>query len=343
MALFHSKKLIEELIVIEKWRDCLQRFMSVLRINIFLVDPFGHIIVSPLTDGGGFPYGGTLFSEMMRHFGMEGDGFLSSFAPFGDYKEYHGCCDLHAFLVPLKGYGLEFAYMVVGPVILNKRLDDEVYKQQAAEYGFDAEETLNQINELRVISHVAMNGILDLLGTIGRELVDVQSEKQTLTKKKLRHDIFPEGIVEEVAALYETASIDELLVSVLEIALRLSGASSGSIMMVDEQNEQLSVRVSRGLNTKFTDRAVAKIGEGVSGVAVRDNRAFIIKGVEGDSTICRYLKRADLSDSAVIPLSGRNRVYGVLNINAIDPDNLISSNFSYLQSLSRLVSTVLDA
>ncbi len=338
---FHSKKLIEELVVVSKWKECLQRFMGVLRINIFVVDPAGRVVVSPLSDGGA-PYGGKLLSEMMRRSGLEGDGFLNSFVPFGEYKEFIGCCDLHAFTVPLKGYGLEFAYMVVGPVILNKRLDDEVYRQQAGENGFDPEDILSQINELRVVSHVAMNGILDLLATIGRELIDMQAENQILHKKKFQHDVFPEGIAEKVEALYETASIDEMLVSVLDIALRLSAASSGSIMMVDEAKSELSVRVSRGLDSKFANRPATRVGEGVSGVAVRDNRAFIIKGIEGDSTIRTYLKRVNLSDSAVIPLSGRNRVYGVLNINATDPNNLISFNFSYLQGLSKLVSTVLD-
>ncbi|HRZ40511.1 MAG TPA: GAF domain-containing protein [Candidatus Omnitrophota bacterium] len=342
MTSVHSKKLIEELIVVAKWKDCLQRFMSVLRINLFLVDPLGRVIVSPLSDGGNFPYGGGLLSEMLRCSGAEGENFLRSFAAFGDYKEFKGCCDLHAFMIPLKGYGLEFAYMVVGPVILNKRLDDEVYRRQAAEYGFSPEDVLNHVNELRVVSHIAMNGILDLLATIGRELVDMQAENQILQKRKLQRDVFPEGIAEEVEALYETASIDELLVSVLEIALRLSGASSGSIMMVDEEQKNLSVRVSRGLDTVLAGRAVTRIGEGVSGVAVRDNRAFMIKGTDGDSTIRTFLKRSNLSDSAVIPLAGRNRVHGVLNINATDSNNLISSNFSYLQNLSRLVSTVLD-
>ena len=216
------------------------------------------------------------------------------------------------------------------------------YYKYSDEYGFSPEDVLNHVNELRVVSHIAMNGILDLLATIGRELVDMQAENQILQKRKLQRDVFPEGIAEEVEALYETASIDELLVSVLEIALRLSGASSGSIMMVDEEQKNLSVRVSRGLDTVLAGRAVTRIGEGVSGVAVRDNRAFMIKGTDGDSTIRTFLKRSNLSDSAVIPLAGRNRVHGVLNINATDSNNLISSNFSYLQNLSRLVSTVLD-
>ena len=72
MTFVHSKKLIEELIVVGKWKDCLQRFMSVLRINLFLVDPLGRVIVSPLSDGGVFPYGGGFYPKCCAVQGRKG-------------------------------------------------------------------------------------------------------------------------------------------------------------------------------------------------------------------------------------------------------------------------------
>ncbi len=346
MSGLHSKKLVDDLINREKWIRGLQRFIDVLRINIFVVNTDGQMILSPLLESGIGDYGSRLFEQVFRRPAAERQPFLSMFSPYGNYLEAvrgeEGA--LHAYAVPLKGYGLTFAYMIVGPVILNKRLTEEQLASLTHEFGLNPE-LIDDIHNFRVVSHVAMTSILELLATIAHEFIDMQAEHQLLHKKQFQEALVPVDLAEEVKALYEKAAIDELLVSALDIALSLTGAESGSIMMMDPNRRELSIRVSRGLEPKTVGAGRKRLGEGVSGIAAESNQAFLIKGTNGDARIKDFLHRDDIRESAVIPLSGRNRVYGVLNIQTREQgsDSNIAPHFTTLQHLSRLVSSALDS
>ena len=124
MNMENSRQLALKLINKEKWWDILSRFIDVLRINIFIVDNKGVIILPP-EEG---KYGGRLLTDPSWGFQARQDGseFLKKFEPYGGglYLEYVSPLKLHQFAIPLhiqNNGGQPIGYMIVGPVILNKR------------------------------------------------------------------------------------------------------------------------------------------------------------------------------------------------------------------------------
>ena len=112
-------------------------------------------------------------------------------------------------------------------------------------------------------------------------------------------------------------------------------------MVQDEGQDELTIKVSRGLDTQATQNTKIKLGEGVAGIAARDNTSFIIRGTEGDNRISKYLKRPDIKEALVMPLCNNEKVFGVLNLHTKKEGGEIKKSFNNLKYLSELLSSAL--
>jgi len=326
----------------DRWIGALERFIQVLRLNIFVADTLGHPIIHPCEGLRSEEYGCrvlTRFLGLDREFG--GGNFLEQFSPYGDYLEYRSDLDLHVFAIPLKLYGRVIAYAVVGPVIMSKRLSEQEYLARAKVLGMSLDGFLDELRGVRVLSYVAMSAILDLLATIIKDFIDIGLENRRLKKEKFKKNVLSDDFLDRVASLNKEIHVDELLVSVLDIALQLVHAEHGSIMVAEPETKELTVRVSRGLDEEVAREVRVKFGDGISGLAAKENRAFVISDQGVDERVSAHLKRPQIKESVVLPLSYHNRVFGVMNIHSEKEGSSVAENAGNLYSLSRLISSAL--
>lgn len=347
MVFDQEKQLIKDIFSKERWVSSLERFIQVLRINIFVADKNGVPILHPCGTVWGDGYGCRILTRLLgldELVQAQGKDFLKHFLPYGNYLEYQSKLGLHIFAVPLKVYDRISAYMIVGPVIMNKRLSDDEYSKMAHAQGVLADDFLGEIEGVRVVSHVAMGAILDLLASISKDFIDIGAENRRLRKLRFQKEVLPRAITETAENLYKEIHVDELLISVLDVALRLTEAEAGSVMVFDKNANEMMVRVSRGLSDEYVKAARARMGEGVAGIAAQENRCFYIRGKGGDDCSDRlkpFLKRGDIKEAIIMPISHQNRVFGVLNIHSKRAGSRIEANTGYLVSLSKLLSTAM--
>src|SRR3989338_4252095 len=335
-----SRQLALKIINKEKWWDILSRFIDVLHINIFIVDRKGLTILPPEKG----KYGGRLLTERSLGFhpAQEPAEFLKKFEQYWSYLEYTSPLNLHQFAIPIGmgGEGGPLGFMIVGPVILDKRLKSTEYEALAHGLNIPLEDFINEINGLRIVSNVMMNSILDLLYEIVKNNIELSSIKRhTQTEGK---EGFPERIKEAANDLYSTVCLDELLVTLLDLALKMTNTECGSIMVVDQEKQgDLTIKVSRGLKEEQVKNARVRIGEGISGLAAKENRQFVIHGQQGgDSRIEPFLQRPEIQHSLVMPLMAKRRIFGVLNLHTREAQCSIESNIENLRYLSNLLSSV---
>lgn len=338
---YRDKELLQDVFTKERWMVTLARFVQVLRVNIFVSDSVGRPIIHPCEMSRSEEYGCRI---LMRVFGLGGiqevgGRFIERFSPFGDYFEYKSNLALHVFAIPLKIYGRVVAYMIVGPVIMNKRLADEEYIELAQKVGISQEGILNEVHGIRAVSYIAINAILDLLGAITKDFIEIGLENRRLKRMHFQKDVLPKAIMESAVGLSKQINFDELLVFVLDVALRLTGAESGSIMIFEKDSKDMMVRVSRGLSDEWVKKARVRMGEGVAGMAAKENRCYVLHGQRGDEAVRHFLKRPEIRESIVLPIAQHNRVYGVLNLHSKSEKSRIEDNSGYLVSLSKLLST----
>lgn len=331
--------LSQDIINKERWRDILQRFVEVLRINIFVVDGQGKVLLAPLVER----YGGKLLTKQSLglDFFRQEEGFIKQFVTQGKFLEAVHTYDLRSFAIPMVFDKNNLAYMVVGPVILNKRLEAPQYEDMAKKRKAKKEELLEELNGIRVVSYVMMDSILDLLSEIVKDTIELSIEKKKLAQCWSNQESLPKGMSEAAEEIFSTVRMDEILGTLLDIALNMTKTECGSIMFIDEGKGQLHIKASRGLEKDKIQNTRVKLGEGIAGLAARERRVFYIKKDKIDSRIKPLLKRPEIKESLIMPLIAKERVFGVLNLHTKKEECRLEDNLDNLQHLSRLISVAL--
>ena len=333
-----SKKLLFEMINERKLADIGARFIDVLRINMFIVDRLGQMILPPQRE----KYGGVFLTDPSLGLGFSYDlqGFIKQFGPQGKYLEAVKNYDLRCFAIPIYGEKEQvIGYIVVGPIILNKKLSTQEYENIANKSAVEPQRVLEQLIEIRVVSYVVMDLILDLLSAIVKDMVEMNLEKKKLDEIRLKQDQLPKEFGEMAEEIYETVRLDELMGTLLDVALKMTQAECGSIMMVNSKGGDLTIKVSRGLDEEKVRNMRQRVGEGIAGLAAKENQAFVIGDKNIDNRIKHLLKRPEIKHSLVMPLMAKNQVFAVLNLHTKNPESKIAESLDSLQYLSKLIST----
>lgn len=330
---------IQKIINKEKWWDILSRFIDVLHVNIFIVDSEGRIILPP-EEG---KYGGSFLTDTSLAYGwtVNTSQIIQKFKPSGSYYEYASPSGAHSFAIPINiDHDQTIAYMIVGPVILIKKLEWTKYEEIAKEYKINYDVLISQISEIRVMSNVMVNSILDLLAEIIKDNVEL-SKKDKYVKASDEKSALAQEINKVAQEIYSTVRLDELLVTLLDVALKMTETECGSIMVLDEKNKNLSVKVSRGMTNQKAVETKGRLGEGIAGIAAKNNTSFVINGQQQvDNRIKHLLKRPEIKQSLIMPLTAKDKVIGVLNLHTKKDESKIQDNFDNLQYLTKLLSSV---
>lgn len=340
------KNLIQEYVPKEKWWELCSRFVEALGVNIFIVDSQGTMILPPEEErcGGRILLGKWLGFDVL----YDARTFLGQFAAADSSRKRLRAelrFGLHCYALPMRVNGdFELAYVLVGPVILNQRLDDTAYRTLAGRYGIPSLEIpqlLNVLSEIRVLSENVLCSILDLLLEIIRSNFELTSRKN-LETNPTEQEFFNHRnswkAKRTAKELYSTLRMDELLVSFLDVALKLTNAEGGSIMVVDPSKGELVVTVFKGLDGKVTQKTRQKVGEGLAGLAAQKRASFLIDGKTIQEEIRHLLKRPEIKHSLVLPLMSNGSVFAVLNIHTTNPKSSIEEEtIRRLQNLSELI------
>ncbi|HOW36356.1 MAG TPA: PocR ligand-binding domain-containing protein [Candidatus Omnitrophota bacterium] len=337
-----SRRVTTELIDRERWRLILQRFIEALQINIFIVDTEGKVFLTlPNIER----YGAKLldYSSVGSDMFSAHDSILDRFKKHGFYLEYHYSLGLHSFAVPIDiEEGKPVAYLVVGPVILTKRLDNSEYEAIAQKMGLNFRDLVDALHDIRVISFVNLRAILDLLYEVSKYVVQLTYKQVESQKKHIKlADESRETITPSARSLVYS---NDFLSSLLEIALKMTRTECGSIMILDQEKGDLFIKVSRGIDKTIARNTRVKVGEGIAGLAVQEDASYVIHGTEGKNRIKSLLKRSEIKHSFIAPLKLKDSIFGVLNLHTkTDVDPLLDQKPNVAKRLSKLVSAVADS
>ena len=129
----------------------------------------------------------------------------------------------------------------------------------------------------------------------------------------------------ELATLFEiskainnNAGIESLLAKILDSALEITKAKKGSILLLDENTGELTIRAARGLSAEVINNTRIPLGEGIAGRVAKEGKPVLVSGAEqipGLGNSSRYETNSFLS----IPLASKyldsqENTLGVINI-----------------------------
>jgi len=141
-----------------------------------------------------------------------------------------------------------------------------------------------------------------------QENAQLQRERRDLTK-----DV---SVFLEIAKTVGSAMDSEEIFSIiLDKSTQYVQAEQGSIMLLDEDRRELSIKAMKGLNKKVVELLKIHPGEGISGQVVMSGSPLIVADIDTDHRITqerrpRYKTKSFIS----IPLKLDGRTIGVLNV-----------------------------
>ncbi len=127
--------------------------------------------------------------------------------------------------------------------------------------------------------------------------------------------------LEKLRLLYDTAALinasmdpRQVISLVLKEAVRIMGATSGSLRMLEKESQSLRLEVAIGKGRDARKALQLKLGQGITGWVALHGKPLLVQDVSADP---RYLPiRKGVKSEMAVPLSIEGEVIGVLNLDS---------------------------
>lgn len=116
--------------------------------------------------------------------------------------------------------------------------------------------------------------------------------------------------------LAATIDLKEALTSILSLAIDVIGAKLGSVMILDQDKNELYIGASCGLAENVVQSTRMPLGSSISGYVAQTGRPLIIEDIEKDPRFARINRQKYESKSLIsVPLVYKDQLFGVINLN----------------------------
>ena len=136
---------------------------------------------------------------------------------------------------------------------------------------------------------------------------------------------------------------DELFLRMLDIAVGATGASGGSLMLLDNERQELRIRVAHGIERELWSKICVPVGEGIAGRVAADARSLLLRGRADANHFKIMRERADVESAVCVPLVTQGRILGVLNLHhSNQADAFGEEDLEFLEQLAALDAQIID-
>ncbi len=161
--------------------------------------------------------------------------------------------------------------------------------------------------------------IEEMLGAIERALTEVRlrRERDDLMARLMTANRLLEQRVKELNTLFGIGksvtallNLDKLLARLVEAAVYLTNAEEGSLLLVDEQTNELYMVAAQGFDERVARSFRLRVEDSLAGGVVKTGEPAILNGDETQRIKTAYLVKSLI----YVPLKVKNRVRGVLGV-----------------------------
>jgi hypothetical protein len=293
---------------VEKWQPIVENVADILRINVCIVNSDGMPIIIPNKNHYGWKFSPYLFA-VESNFDNIADGRYELI----DRYRFHYYALACGFL-----RSKPQSYIILGPVILNKRLSKDEYQKIIQQYKDSIDEFGERLDDIRIVSHNHLETILSTLGS----LIQIGQENAI-----------------SMAGPAKVTRSQSVLRSMLGMILAIANAESGSLMLFDGKTNELSIDTVKGLDQGYLNKKVP-LDSGISGVAFKENKTFVLTGQSCGSRVHELLNRPEIRESIVMPFQTPDKkTRGVLNVNIMAARSSVRGRLDVIEKTLQQIAT----
>jgi signal transduction histidine kinase/CheY-like chemotaxis protein len=144
--------------------------------------------------------------------------------------------------------------------------------------------------------------------------------------------------------LSTTTDLKEALTSILSLAIDVIGAKIGSVILIDNENNELYIGAACGLDEDVINTSRMKLGSSISGYVAETGMPLIVEDIEKDERFARINRQKYESKSLIsVPLKYKDQVFGVINLNnKLDGTSFTQGDLNLLNSLAPPAAVAID-
>jgi sigma-B regulation protein RsbU (phosphoserine phosphatase) len=147
-------------------------------------------------------------------------------------------------------------------------------------------------------------------------------------------------LLEVSERISSTLDLDELMVRIGEMVRRVIEYDVFAILLLHEKEQELRVRFSLGHPEEVVKSLRIKVGEGIVGRAAETRRSVLVNDVRKDPTYIQSLP--SVQSELAVPLIAKNRVVGVMDLEAPWPDFFTEQHQSLLELLAGRIAMAIE-
>src|SRR6202522_3257702 len=139
----------------------------------------------------------------------------------------------------------------------------------------------------------------------------------SVPSKQEKHVTVDPLLLEVADVMATSLDLDTTLRRVAEVVRKVIDYEIFAILLLNEKTQELRFRFQLGYPDDLADRARIKVGEGVTGKAAELRHAVLVDDVTLDPTYIAAIP--NVRSELAVPLIAKNRVIGVIDLEARDP------------------------
>ncbi len=145
-----------------------------------------------------------------------------------------------------------------------------------------------------------------------------------------------EGILSKINS---SVSPQEVLSYLVDRCIEITGALTGSIMMVNPETKVLEIRASKGLHPARVANTNLKLGEGVTGHVALTGTPLLIANADEVEFYVRI--RDDLKSELAVPLKLEEKTVGVISVDSNEVGKFTDEHATLLETIATFASQII--
>ena len=125
-------------------------------------------------------------------------------------------------------------------------------------------------------------------------------------------------------ALGSSIELEDVLDRSLEQVVAVTGADTGSILLLDDAEQVLTIASSRGIDAGIVASTRIPVGTGIAGWVAACNKPLSLPGAAQPGLTAELL-RDDVASAICAPVTSKDSVIGVLSVNRKQPSNTFTA------------------